>query len=275
MFDAQSDPVCMQRSKGIARVVLSGPGPQARLEVLGQQGSAKALLPRTGTDLPEIVFLNTSGGLTGGDELDYRLELGAGLRATATTQTAERAYRSAAGQARVRVCHRVGPGGHLDWLPQETILFEGAALHRDTVIELSGDAGCLMLEAVVLGRAAMGETVTRLDFRDRREIRRNGVPVLIEPFGLDRQGLARRGGAALLGGARAFATLALAATAAADALGPVRDALNEPGVEGAASAFDGKCVVRLLAADGWPLRRQILRVLAVLRRRPAPRVWQM
>jgi urease accessory protein len=55
----------------------------------------------------------------------------------------------------------------------------------------------------------------------------------------------------------------------------VRAVLDQDGVTGGASALDGRLMVRLLAVDGWPLRRQILRLLAVLRAGPVPRVWQM
>ena len=104
-----------------------------------KQGSAKAMLPRV-SGVPEVVFLNTSGGLTDGDALSYRLELGAGCRVTATTQTAERVYASRGAAARAKVQAQVGAGGHLDWLPQETILFESSHLARDTQIDLA--PGC-------------------------------------------------------------------------------------------------------------------------------------
>lgn len=265
---AHSAVIAMQRSQGEAFVSLSGSG---ALQGLRQRGSAKAILPHAG-GLPEVVFLNTSGGLTGGDRLSYGLTLGAGARAIATTQTAERAYRSGQGRAQVEVALQVGAGGWLDWLPQETILFDGSALSRRTRIALDPGAGCLALEAVVLGRAAMGETVTRLAFRDRREITRDGRPVMVEPLALQGQALAHP---AVLGGARAFASLVLVAPGAGDALAALRAILDEPGVQAAASAMDGRLTCRMRAADGWPLRRQIVRALAVLRRGAAlPRVWQ-
>lgn len=265
----------LQRSHGEAAVGLGLIDGQVRLRTLRQIGSAKAILPHVAGAAPEVVFLNTSGGLTGGDRLDCRLTLGPGCRALATTQTAERAYLSGfdSAPARVSVSHQVGPGGWLDWLPQETILFQGAALTRHTRIDLGPGAGCLVLEAVVLGRAAMGETVTRLAFRDTRLICRDGRPILLEPLHLDDASLTA--GSATLGQARAFASLALVAPGSAEALPAVRAVLNEPAVEAAASAFDGKLTLRLLAPDGWPLRRQIARVLAVLRPGPLPRVWQI
>jgi len=260
-----------QRSTGTAQVRLV-PGPSgARLERLYQAGSAKAFL-HPGPAGPEVVFLNTSGGLAGGDTLDYRLDLAAGCRATATTQTAERAYRSIGPVARVSVAHRLGAGAHLDWLPQETILFDQSALHRETVIELETDASCLMLESIILGRAAMGETLAAVSLRDTRCITRTDRPVLIEPLHLSTAALGA--GPGILDGARAFATLALVGQGGEDALAAVRAQLDEPGVSGGASGFDGKLIIRLMARDGWPLRRQILRLLSVLRPGPLPRVWQ-
>ena len=270
MFDATAIRK-MQRSHGEGAVAFDG----ARLTGLRQKGSAKVLLPRV-RGVPEIVFLNTSGGLTAGDTLDYRIALEGGARAVATTQAAERAYRAEGTPARVSVHHRVGPGGWLDWLPQETILFDHSALARETTIELATDAGVLMLEAVILGRAAMGETLRELQFSDHRSILRAGKPVFFEPFQHNSNILAKGPRNALFGPNRAFATLVLCAPGAEDAVGAARAALTEPGVEGAASGFDGKCVIRLLAADGWPLRRQILQLMGALRRGAAPpRVWQL
>ena len=261
-----------QRSQGEAAVALADLRGRVRLTHLRQQGSAKAILPHAG-DLAEVVFLNTSGGLTGGDRLSYALTLGPRCRAVATTQTAERAYRSDQGAARVVVRHSVGEGGHLDWLPQETILFDRAALDRQTEIALHGSASCLMLEAVVMGRAAMGERLARVALRDRRAVLRDGRPVHLEPLVLDDAALTA--GPAVLGAARAVAAVVLVRQGAEDALGPVRGVLDEDGVAAAASGLAGRLVVRLMAGDGWPLRRQIQRVLAVLRRDPLPRVWQM
>ena len=260
-----------ERSHGAAHVTLL-PGPDGgRLDRLHQQGSAKAFL-HSGVSGPEIVLLNTSGGLTGGDTLSYRIDLADGCRATGTTQTAERAYRSTGTAAQVTVHHRLGPGAHLDWLPQETILFDQSHLARETVIDLAQDASCLMLESVVLGRAAMGERVRRVALRDTRRITRSGRPVLVEPLHLASDALTA--GPGVLDGARAVATLALVAQGAEDAAPRIRDILTEPGVTGGASGFDGKLVIRLMAGDGWPLRRQIARLVQALRPGPLPRVWQ-
>lgn len=265
----------MQRSRGSAFASFALRSGAVGLVDLCQQGSGKAMLPRVAGPVPEVVFLNTSGGLTGGDALAYALEVGAGCRITATTQTAERAYSSLGAQAHLRVTARVGPGGRLDWLPQETILFETAHLLRDTDIDLAADASCLLAESVVLGRQAMGERPAVARLADNRRVTRAGKPVWVERQRLDQTFLHDSETPALLAGARAFAVVALVMAGAEDALAPVRAVLDEPGCSAAASGWEGKCLVRVTAPDGWPLKRQLARVLAVLSGRPLPRVWQM
>lgn len=266
MFDA----ALMQRSAGLAEIALE-PG---RLTGLFQSGSAKVMLPRSYGPLPEIVFLNTSGGLTAGDGLEYRAALGPGCRAIATTQTAERAYRADGDPAQVRVMLTVGAGGALDWLPQETILFDGAKLDRTTEVGVAGDATFLGLETVVLGRAAMGETLRQLWLRDTRRIMRDGRVELFDPFRLDGAALARAANPALLNDARAFAVLILSAPGAESRLPALRAALTEPDVTAAASAMPGRLILRALAQDAWPLRRQMARLIEILRPGGLPRVWQ-
>jgi urease accessory protein len=268
-------PVAMQRSAGRASIGFSVAGAGTRLDHLHQQGSARLILPRTSRDAPEVVFLNTSGGLTSGDRLSLSMTLGAGARIVATTQTAERAYAAPAGPAQVSISARLGAGARLHWLPQETIVFEQSNLHRRTEIDLAEDATCLMCESVVLGRHAMGETVTRAVMLDRRTVRRDGVPVWIDAMGFGAEALAAVGSAAMLGAARAFGVIALIARGAEDAVAALRRVLDEPGTRAAASGWDGKCVMRVVARDGWPLRRQMIRALEVLGQAPLPRVWQM
>ncbi len=280
----------MQRIEGRAHVALGRGG----LADLAQAGAAKAMLPRTDAAWPEVVFLNTAGGVTGGDRLDYGLRVGPGARALGATQTAERAYRALGetpGQVSTRL--EVGTGARLDWLPQEVIVFEGAHLARRTEVELAPDAKYLGVESIVLGRAAHGEVVARARLDDRRSIRRGGRLVHEEHLALGPDVLADP---AALGGARAFATLVFAAQGAEDSLGLVRARLAEIGANHenvpapviapqntpidrncciAASAWDGRLVVRFAAREAAPLRRALISVIVTLRGVPMPRVWQV
>lgn len=264
-----------QRSRGLAQAGFALKGGRTRLTTLAQSGSGKAMLPRVAGEVPEVVFLNTSGGLTGGDRLAFRLEVGPGARVSATTQTAERAYDAGGGEAAVEVTARLGAGARLDWLPQETILYERSRLHRRTTVDLTGEASVLMAETLVLGRHAMGEEPREARLRDDRMVRRDGRPVWAESLRLDAAALARQQSPALLGGARALAVVAMVMRGAEDALAPLRALLTEPGCTAEASGWNGRLLARIVARDGWPLKRQLARVLALLSGRPLPRVWQM
>ncbi|MEM1313216.1 MAG: urease accessory protein UreD [Pseudomonadota bacterium] len=265
------------RAEGEAGAVMGARG----LIGLRQQGSAKCFLPRTHAEAT-AVFLNTAGGLTGGDRFRWRAEARDGARLTATTQAAERVYRAQPGEtAQVTARLRLGAGARLDWLPQETILFDGGALDRRLEIEMEEDARLLAVEPLVLGRAAMGETVRDARFRDAWRLRRvdgAGRGRLVWADGLRLIGDAAEIAAAraTFAGARAAATLVYAAPDAGDRLEGLRARLPEGGAaRGAASAWDGLVCARLLAEDGFALRRALVPALEFLRGGGLPRVWTM
>ncbi|GAA3871461.1 urease accessory protein UreD [Celeribacter arenosi] len=262
----------MQRVQGVARVSF---GPQG-LRELRQEGAAKIMLPRIHRPVPEAVFLNTAGGLTGGDNLDLSLAVENGCAATGTTQTAERAYASTdlSEPARVRLSLSAGGGATLHWLPQETILFDRARLRRDTRVELSGEARFLFVETIVLGRKAMGETVQSLDFVDRREVRRDGRPVYIDPLAIGSGILSDGEHPVTLCGARAITTIGLFAQGAQDRAAALKR-LSQDGVRAGVSGWDGKLVIRAFANDAYPLRRYVIQALQALGADPLPRVWHM
>ena len=263
----------MQRAHGAATIGVSCEAGATRLRRLFQDGCAKIRLPRDAQAASlEAVMINTSGGLTGGDRLEWTAEAHAGARLTLTTQACEKIYRAASGRAEVRLRLDAGPGAAIEWLPQETILFEAGALDRRLDADLAEDARLLAVEAVVLGRTAMGERVRRGRMRDSWRVRRAGRLVFADELrlegDLDHQGA----GPATLAGACAFATLLLVADDAERALQPVRTAL---GPAGGASAFDGKLIARVVAKDGLALRRALVPALEALRGARLPRVWRL
>ncbi|MEM5468634.1 urease accessory protein UreD [Celeribacter marinus] len=270
--DAPRHAAPMQRVRGVARVVMGATG----LRDLYQAGSAKAMLPKIHGPVPEVVFLNTSGGLTAGDRLDYTLEVEAGGALVGTSQTAERAYASVAqgADAEVAISLKAGCGARLDWLPQETILFDKSRLSRVTRAQIAADSRFVFVESLVLGRAAMGETVESLRFRDRREVHRAGRLEYLEPLEFDADTLAMRHHAVTLGGARAIATIGVFAQGAQDLADSLKS-LTQEGVSAGVSGWNGKLIIRAMAADGYPLRRYVARALEHLRHGPLPRVWQL
>jgi urease accessory protein len=264
-----------QRARGTARLVVRSEDGRTRLFRLYQEGSAKLRLPRARGPSLEAVMINSAGGMTGGDRFAWTVEAGAGAHAVLTTQACERVYRASTDVARVETCLTLEAGARLDWLPQETILFDGSALSRRITADMPEDASLLIAEAVILGRHAMGETFARGAFHDRWRIRRAGRLVFADDLRLDGDIPHLIHQPALLAGAGAFATLLLVAPDADTRLDAVRAAIGDSGGDlGGASAFDGKLVVRLAAADGLSLRRALIPALASLGATP-PAVWTL
>ncbi|GAB5446627.1 MAG: urease accessory protein UreD [Gymnodinialimonas sp.] len=243
-----------------------------RLRDLHQSGSAKVLLPRVFGRAPEVVFLNTAGGITGGDFLDYHLAVENGT-CVGTTQTAERAYRAIGAPGRVQTRLSVGAGATLHWVPQELILFEGAALERRLDVDMAYDAELVILETLVLGRAAMGEVLCDVRLRERRQVTRGGRLAMVEAITLGASDLVD-GGPAGLDGAIAVASLTLMARDAEDRLNALRAALPSD-VRAAASAWDGRLTARFMAPEAYPLRRAVARAVEQVTRGALPRVWQI
>ncbi|GAB0112607.1 urease accessory protein UreD [Acidisoma sp. C75] len=256
------------------------------LALLRQEGCFKARLPRPapGATL-EAVLLNTSGGITGGDDLALVAEAAPGTHAVLTTQAAERYYKAAAGSppATIRATLTIGEDARLDWLPQETILFDRASLDRRLSIEMAAGARFLGVESLIFGRQAMGETVSQLHLADRIILRRAGQLILHDATRLSGEVAVLRGRAATFADARAMATIVYAAPRQeAEALLPALRAALPAGlmpaapVEAAASAWNGLVLARLLARDGAALRGAVVAALDTLRGGAAlPRVWQL
>ena len=175
----------------------------------------------------EAVLINTSGGLTGGDVVDWSFGAGEGTRLTLTTQACEKIYKASADTATVSTAITVAAGARVDWLPQETILFDRASLTRSLDVELAEDAEFLAVEAVLFGRKAMGEAMTAGLFRDRWRIRRQGRLIHGEEARFEGDVADRTARQAVLAGAGAFATL-LYCGPQAEALLPQMRALGAP-----------------------------------------------
>jgi urease accessory protein len=264
----------LQRAQGRAEVAVRRDGAAIRLQRLFQQGSAKAILPRTHGPVPEAVLVNTAGGVTGGDAFAWSLAVGPGAALVATTQAAERVYRSAAGAAEIRTALTLGEGAALDWLPQETILFDGARLDRAIEIHMAEDARLLALETLIFGRTAMGETVAAGAISDQWRLRRGGRLVHAEALCAAGDLARATSGPATLAGGRALATLLLAAPGAADKVGPIRNLLTEEAaVAAGASSKPDLLIIRLLSPDAQALRATLIRLLMALRGTTLPRVW--
>lgn len=266
------------RARGQVRLSLK-PAPSERpgggaIDHLRNAGSLKLVFPRPSGQAFEAVVVNTAGGVTGGDRFSLEAEAQSGTALTLTTQAAERAYR-ASGEVPGRISNqlRLAPGARLNWLPQETILFDGAHLQRRLTVELGAGAQFLMVEPLVFGRAAMGEVITDARFHDRIEISRDGVPLWADAVRLEGNLAAQMRRAALGRGAGAMAALVYAAPDAAAYLDRLRALL--PKTAGASLLREGLLAARLLADDSYTLRQSLIAALRLLNPDQIPKPWML
>jgi len=270
-------PQHLQRARGRAQVGVKTRDGRTCLDTLFQEGCGKIRLPRTHSPALEAVFINTAGGITGGDHLQWSADVAPGGHLVLTTQACERSYRSTGETAHVETTLRAGAGAHLDWLPQETILFAGSKLDRRLTIHLNEGATLTAVEAILLGRDAMGEDARDAILSDNWRIYRNNRLIHAEATRLSGDG-SERDGLSLLRGSKAFASI-LHVAADADAsdrqLARIRDLHAADGLI-AASANGERLVIRAMAPNGLALRRFLVPTLVELAGAGTlPRLWHL
>lgn len=226
------------------------------------------------TSALQAVLLNTAGGITGGDRFSVHAEAGQDSHLTLTTQAAERAYRSIdAKPGQLETTLTLAENAQLDWLPQETILFDGASLSRNLTINMHDTARFLMVEPLIFGRTAMGETVQKADIFDRITLYRGNDLLFADRVKLTGNIQAHLDRPSIAGNARAMATLLLAAPDAERHLAKLRDLL--PATAGASVIRDGLLFARILASDGHALRQSLIPALTLLHGADLPRTWML
>ena len=275
---SQAAPVRLERARGRAEVAFKARGGSTVLDRLYQEGQAKIRLPKSyAGDPTTAVLINTAGGIAGGDRMIYGAHFAAGTTAIVTSQAAERVYRTSATDGslfgRVETRLEIEAGAHAQWLPQETILFDGAALDRRLEVEMAADARLLLCESVVLGRAAMGERVEACRLVDRFRIRRGGRLIFADTLRIEGAAPEILAGTATGGGATATATVVWVDPGAEARLEALREVLDGLASEAGASAWDGLVAVRLAHGSARSLRDDLVRVMLHIRQAELPRVW--
>jgi urease accessory protein len=270
--EPRGDAAARQRARAEARASFARVGARTEPQRLFETGGLRWRFPRSSTPC-EAALVNTGGGVAGGDSYSVSLTLREGAKVEATTPSAERIYRSDGPAASIATRLVLEPGTALFWLPQETLVFEGARLERRLELDALGEATFIVAETLAFGRLAMGETRIDASVRDSWRVRRDGQLVFADETRIDHAGatLDRK---AVGAGARALSTIVASAPNIEARLTDLRAALEGagPGVESGASAFDGLIVARLLAASFEQLRMGLVASIIALGGRK-PRLW--
>jgi urease accessory protein len=267
-------PVRLQRASGESRVVFAVRDGATRLTDLYQRDPCRVLFPDPEPgEPPQAVMVTTSGGVTDGDSLKMAIEIGPGAAAIAATQAAEKIYRAArsAEHCAIDVAVTVGEGASLDWLPQETIVFEGSRLKRRTVADVAPGGSLLACEMVVLGRAASGERFTGGLVLDAWSAKRAGKLVWTDTLRVEGETPSGAG----FGTANALSTVIGVWDAPQQRFEQARLLLESAeGVRAGVTLVNGVMVARLLG-EATSVRAATIRFLAGFRGQRLPRVWHV
>ena len=277
MFDADSvSDDQLQRSRGAARLAFANRDNRNSIVERYASAPVRILTPSVQGGIPEAVLANTSGGIAGGDTSHIDILVAQNAQALVTGQAAEKIYRSIDMPASIRTVIKIEDGSTLEYLPQESILFDGAKLNRAVNISLGARSCLLLSEMFVLGRWAMNEDFTRGIFLDRWSIDVAGQPIWREGLRIE-GGLSSLSSSLGFANARALATIFYAGANAAEILGLARDVI---GPMGGATIVRGMLVVRMLGNEAGMLKQQLSEIISIIRAaalgRPAevPRVWR-
>jgi urease accessory protein len=239
---------------------------------LHESGSLRVRFPSPEDDGLSAMFVNTAGGVAGGDRFDTEIAVGEGARLTLTTAAAEKVYRAHGEPAQLNIALRAGPSSRLAWLPQETILFDRARVSRRIDVDLAENASLLLCEIVVFGRAAMGERMMSGAFVDRWRLRRGGRLVFAETVRLEGDIGAKLAGPAFAKGGVAIGT-ALIVPGDEALVERIRELAHSFGGEVGISAWNGFAMARFCAQDAARLRADMMAVLGCASLSPLPRLW--
>ena len=260
----------IQRARGQIDFRMSG----INVTHLYQSGCSKLMLPKTYGIMKEAVLVNTAGGITGGDSL-YTNITASDCNLVVTSQTAERFYRSNMQPGSISIVLKVENGAKLHWIPQETILFEGAAVDRTIKLDMAYDCDCLLAETLVFGREAMGEKIRTCHFTDQWRLYKEGELFHSEAMRMTGDMEKLLDSQAGASGARIISTI-ICAGPNTELLWPIAEKklLSMRSVS-AASFFNGKMIIRILNSHCSQGRTEFNQMLMELRKQPMPRVWQL
>ena len=224
--------------------------------------------------LCHVYILHPPGGIVAGDNLLIDVQLDDEAKALITTPGAAKFYRSTGEQAVQHVSLNVKENAVLEWLPQETLVFEGARLLSDVRVDLHKNARFIGWEICALGRPAADEGFKQGEVLLNWRIFRNEQPLFLEKMQLDSGAFLARWG---LNGYSSFGTL-FAVGASVVNLEAVRTLIADAPGQGV-TLIDDLLICRATAETTLPVRQLFENVRSLIRndivqKEPyTPRIW--
>lgn len=267
------DALAAVRVIGGAAVSFNADAGTSRIASLAEYGGYRLKFPASLGGAVEAAMVNTGGGVAGGDRVRFEVAAGADSRVTIATATAERVYRSHGQVSDFDVRLSADRSATLAWLPQATILCNGARIRRRFEIELAVEARFLMAETTIFGREASGEVMGEGLLHDVWRVRRGGQLVFAEATRLDGDIASLLARPAVADGIRGMTLLLCVAPAIEEKRAALRDALADCDALAGVSAWNGLLVMRALDSRLEALQSVLRRAIDALQICSIPQVW--
>ncbi len=230
------------------------------------------------SNICHTVILHSAGGMVGGDRLTYEIDLAPDSQALITTAAAAKIYRSNGAVAQQQININLSANAYLEWLPQDTIIFNQAQYQQNLRVDLAAGAIFCAWDMVRLGRSARQETFTQGSWQNALEVWQDGKPAWIDRqkiTGDQWQSLQASAGQPLLG-----ILMWLGSTVTAEVVAQIRLLAPQSEIGWGATAVAGGLVCRYRGSDRQAAQKWFSAVWNLLRQqyrhRSAcpPRVWQ-
>ena len=163
----------LEKSRGRLEITIK----DQNLQKLYQQGSSKALMPDFHENLKQLMLINTAGGITSGDEYDFKFEIDSS-NLCISTQAAEKIYSGFGNPANLEINLNLSNNSSLFWLPKELILFNNCNLKRKINFNLTKNSNLLLCENIIFGRTSMKEEFEKGYFSDFWNINVNNLSLI-------------------------------------------------------------------------------------------------
>ena len=262
----------LEKSRGRLEIKIQ----DQNLQKLFQQGSSKALMPDIHENLKQLMLINTAGGITSGDEYDYKFEIDSS-KLCISTQAAEKIYSGFGNPANLNINLNLTNYSSLFWLPKELILFNNCNLKRKINFNLSKDSNLLLCENIIFGRTSMKEDFENGYFSDFWNINVNNKLIHTEAINTGLFEKKYLNSFSTLNKNSAVATIIIVGNKFLNNVNNLSETLtNNENTTSNYSQWDNKLILRLLSKDSYHLKFAIDKILSYFfEGSKIPKVWNI
>ncbi len=262
----------LEKSRGRLEIKIK----DQNLQKLYQQGSSKALMPDFHENLKQLMLINTAGGITSGDEYDFKFEIDSS-NLCISTQAAEKIYSGFGDPANLVINLNLSNNSNLFWLPKELILFNNCNLKRKINFNLSKDSNLVLCENIIFGRTSMKEEFEKGYFSDLWNINIDKKLIHTEAINTGLFDKKYLNSFSTLNNNSAVATIIIVGNKFLNNLNNLSETLtNNENTTSNYSQWDNKLIVRLLSKDSYNLKFAIDKILSYFfEGSKIPKVWNI